>query len=131
MILLPRSVRVYVATQPVNLRRSFDGLSVEVREVLRHDPLSGHIFAFLNRRRNQVKLLCWTRGGFTIIHKRLERGTFSALRKVDAASTCVKLDVHELSMLLEGISLTTTAAGPRWEPARHMVQTAPIGVVSS
>jgi transposase len=68
VILLPRAVRVYVATQPVNLHRSFDGLSNEVRAVLKGDPLSGHVFVFLNRRKNQVKLLAWTRGGFTVIH---------------------------------------------------------------
>jgi transposase len=67
VILLPRAVRVYVATQPVNLRKSYDGLSNEVREVLAHDPLSGHLFVFLNRRKTQVKLLLWTRGGFTIV----------------------------------------------------------------
>ncbi len=49
MILVPRSVRVYFATQPTNLRRSFEGLSNEVREVLRHDPLGGHVFVFRTR----------------------------------------------------------------------------------
>ena len=76
MILLPRAVRVYFATGPASLRKSFEGLSNEVRAVLGRDPLSGHVFVFLNRRRTQVKLLLWTRGGFTIVHKRLERGTF-------------------------------------------------------
>lgn len=68
MIFLPRAVRVYVATYPVNLHRSFDGLTNEAREVLALDPLSGHVLIFLNRRKNQVKLLVWTRGGFTIVH---------------------------------------------------------------
>jgi transposase len=57
VILFPQAVRVYVATEPVNMRRSFDGLTAEVRSVLALDPLSGHVFAFINRRRNQVKLL--------------------------------------------------------------------------
>jgi transposase len=57
MIFLPRAVRVYFATAPVNLRKSFDGLSNEVRSVLAKDPLSGHVFVFLNKRRNQAKLL--------------------------------------------------------------------------
>ena len=68
MILLPRSVRIYVATAPVNLRKSFEGLSNEVRTVLAADPLSGHVYIFLNRTRTQVKLLMFTRGGFTIVH---------------------------------------------------------------
>ncbi len=76
MILLPRSVKIFVATAPANLHRSFEGLSNEVRCVLAADPLSGHVFLFLNRRRTQLKMLVWTRGGFLIVHKRLERGRF-------------------------------------------------------
>ncbi len=68
MILLPRSVRMYVSTAPANLRKSFEGLSNDVRGVLAADPVSGHVFIFLNRRRTQVKLLVFTRGGFTIVH---------------------------------------------------------------
>lgn len=120
MILLPRSVRVYVATQPVNLRLSFDRLCNEAREVLRKDPLSGHIMVFLNRRRNQVKLLVWTRGGFTIIHKRLERGTFASLRELGPDARCVELDVHELSMLLEGVAFSSTKFSERWDPPMHV-----------
>ncbi len=62
MILLPRSVKIFVATAPANLHRSFEGLSNEVRCVLAADPLSGHVFLFLNRRRTQLKMLVWTRG---------------------------------------------------------------------
>jgi transposase len=120
MILLPRAVRIYVATQPVNLRRSFDGLSNEVRAVLKRDPLSGHLFVFLNRRKNQVKLLLWTRGGFTIIHKRLERGTFAFGDQVGSEAQSVELDAHELGMLLEGIDLTRVRASRRWEPPAHV-----------
>ncbi len=68
MILLPGSVRVYVATAPANLRQSFEGLSNQVRSGLLLDPLCGHVFLFLNRRRTQVKMLMFTRGGFTIVH---------------------------------------------------------------
>jgi len=117
MILLSRAVRVYVATAPQNLRRSFDGLSNEVRSVLSRDPLSGHVFVFLNRRRNQVKLLWWTRGGFTIMHKRLEQGTFAFASQVSAEANCVEVDVHELSMLLEGIDMRGVRISRRWEPA--------------
>ena len=119
MIFLPRSVKVYVATQPVNLRKSFDGLSNEAREVLRKDPLSGHMLVFLNRRKNQVKLLMWTRGGYTVVHKRLERGTFASLRDVAPDARCVEIDVHELSMLLEGITFVRGRASKRWEPPMH------------
>ena len=119
MILLPRAVRVYVATEAVNLHRSFDGLSNEVRAVLGHDPLSGHVFVFLNRRKTQVKLLVWTRGGFTIIHKRLERGKFAFAQQVTSEAQSVEVDAHELSMLLEGIDVSRARVSSRWEPPLH------------
>ena len=119
MLLFPRTVRVYVATEPVNLRKSFDGLMNEVRSVLRRDPLSGHVFVFLNRRKNMVKLLLWTRGGFTIVQKRLERGTFTFPHRVTSTATSVELDVHELSMLLEGIDASHVRTSKRWEPPAH------------
>jgi transposase len=119
MLLLPRAVKVYVATKPVRLNRSFDGLSNVVREILGRDPLSGHVFVFINRRRTMVKLLVWTRGGFTIVHKRLEQGTFSQVFSDTETRTHVELDIHELSMLLEGIELTTARTSKRWEPTQH------------
>ena len=115
MILLSRAVRVYVAIEPVTMRRSFDGLSAEVRSVLALDPLSGHVFAFINKRRNQAKLLIWTRGGFTIVHKRLEVGTFTFGERLRSDAKSVELDVHELSMLLEGIDWRMPAR--TWQPA--------------
>jgi len=117
MLLIPRAVRVYVATYPVSLRKSFEGLSNEVRCVLARDPLCGHVFVFLNRRKTMVKLLVWTRGGFTIVHKRLERGTFSFSQRVTADARSVEVDVHELSMLLEGIDMSTARTSRRWDPA--------------
>jgi transposase len=116
VILVPRAVRVYFATQPANLRKSFDGLTNEIRWALGHDPLSGHVFVFLNRRRNQVKLIVWTRGGFTIVHKRLERGTFTFPSRVTPDASSVAIDVHELAMLLEGIDVSRAKQKPRWEP---------------
>jgi transposase len=119
VILVPRSVRVYFAIQPANLRRSFEGLSNEVREVLRHDPLAGHVFVFLNRRKTQVKLLVYTRGGFTIVHKKLERGTFTFPARVVENAMSIEIDVHELAMLLEGIDVRRARTSERWEPPMH------------
>jgi transposase len=119
VIVVPRAVRVYIATSPVSLRKSFEGLSNEVRAVLSRDPLSGHVFVFLNRRRNQVKLLVWTRGGYAIVHKRLERGKFIFASHVTSDATSIELDVHELSMLLEGIDVKRAKTSARWEPPKH------------
>jgi transposase len=116
VILLPRSVRIYVATESANLRKSFEGLSNEVRTVLEADPLSGHVFLFLNRRATQVKMLMWTRGGFTIVHKRLERGRFTFPKRVTADAVRVEIDAHELAMLLEGLEQGEERAARRWSP---------------
>jgi transposase len=117
MILLPHSVRIYVATEPVSLRKSFEGLSNEIRSVLAQDPLSGHLFLFLNKTRSQMKVLMWTRGGFTILHKRLERGRFTFPDRVAAGASSVEIDAHELSMLLEGLAVANTRSAARWSPA--------------
>jgi transposase len=116
MILLPRAIKIYISTQPTNLRKSFDGLSIQVRSALAHDPLSGHVFVFLNRRKTQVRLLWWTRGGFAILGKRLEAGTFSFPQQVTTQATCIELREHELSLLLEGIDVAHGTYSHRWEP---------------
>ena len=101
MILLPGAVRVYFATAPMNLRRSFDGLSNEVRAVLGRDPLNGHVFVFLNRRKTQVKLLLWTRGGFTIVHKRLEQGRFAFPQQVPIEWVAAQHRAHLVRQAVE------------------------------
>lgn len=116
MILLPRAVRIYVATERVNLRKSFEGLSNEVRSVLALDPLAGHLFLFLNRRGTQIKILVWTRGGFTIVHKRLERGMFTFPSHVGPGTRSAEIDVHELSALLEGLEVSVARSSHRWSP---------------
>ncbi len=114
MILLPSSVRVYVAVHPVNMHKSFEGLSNAVRSVIGQDPLSGHVFCFLNRRRTAVKLLVWTRGGFTIVYKKLERGRFTFVADVQAGATSVSIGADELALLLEGVDATGARRSPRW-----------------
>ena len=74
MIHLPASVRVYLATAPCDMRRSFDGLHALVSAVLRLDAFTGHLFVFANKRRDRVKILYWDRDGFALWAKRLEEG---------------------------------------------------------
>ena len=74
MIHLPASVRVYLATAPCDMRRSFDGLHALVSAVLRLDAFAGHLFVFANKRRDRVKILYWDRDGFALWAKRLEEG---------------------------------------------------------
>ena len=73
---LPAVVRVFLCTRPMDMRKGFDGLQGTVREFLEQDPLSSHLFLFLNRRRDRIKLLWWDRDGLVIWYKRLEAGTF-------------------------------------------------------
>ena len=66
MLTLPPSVRIYVAAQPVDIRKAMDGLSAAVRETLQQDPMSGHLFAFRNRRGDRMKILYWDRNGYCL-----------------------------------------------------------------
>jgi transposase len=103
MLRLPPSVRIFVCTQIADMRRGFDGLAAMVNDILRADPLSGHLFVFRNRRGDRLKILFWDRDGFVLYYKRLERGRFLFPR---GDATCVEMDATELMLLLEGIDLT-------------------------
>ena len=74
MLTLPASVRIDVAAEAVDLRRGFEGLAAATRSLIREDPLTGHLFVFLNRRQNRITLLVWDRTGYLLLYKRLERG---------------------------------------------------------
>ena len=102
MLSFPPAVRIWLAIEPVDLRRGFDGLAERVREHLRDDPLSGHVFVFRNRRCDRVKLLYWDEDGFVIVYKRLERGTFRFPTPA-GAQPAVTLRAAELAMLLDGV----------------------------
>jgi transposase len=112
--MLPPAVRVFVALQPADLRRAFDGLAALTREALHRDPFSGHLFVFWNRRRNRVKILFWDRSGYALWYKRLERGRFRFPVSEDVAS--VEMEASELMLLLEGIELRGARRRPRFAP---------------
>lgn len=85
-----------------DMRRSFDGLSGIIRgEMAGQDPLSGDAYIFVNRRRNQLKILVWETGGFLVYHKRLEQGTFEQLPQQGDAS----MRWDELVLMVEGVVL--------------------------
>ncbi len=116
MLTLPPSVKIYVAASPVDCRKSFNGLSSMVESTFRVDPLSGHLFVFLNRRGDQIRLLFFDRTGYCIVSKRLERGTFRLVRQAKDGSQHVEVDSGELSLMLEGIELDGAKRRPRWRP---------------
>ncbi len=76
MIGLPPSTRVFLCLPPTDMRKSFDGLAALAVDVVRQEPLSGHLFVFRNRREDRIKVLYWDRTGFCLFYKRLEQGTF-------------------------------------------------------
>ncbi len=119
MLALPAAVRIYVAAESVDLRRGFDGLAAAARSVMGADPLSGHIFVFLNRRRNRIKLLLWDRTGYLLVYKRLERGTFTLATQPRLGPRHVEIDAGELSLLLEGLDLRGARRGTRWYRSPH------------
>ena len=95
MLTLPSSVRIYVAAEPVDLRRGFDGLAAATRSLMGADPMNGHVFVFLNRRRNRIKLLVWDRTGYLLVYKRLERGTFQIPTEPEAGRRQAEWVEHE------------------------------------
>lgn len=103
MLTLPPTTRVWLAVEPCDMRRSFRGLSGLVR-LLQLDPLSGHMFCFVNPRRTLLKLLVYDRSGYLILYKRLSRGTFQ-LPCVEPGQTRIALDAATFAMMLEGIDL--------------------------
>jgi transposase len=114
VLTLPSSVRIYVAAEPVDLRRGFDGLASATRSLIGADPMSGHVFVFLNRRRNRVKLLVWDRTGYWQLYKRLERGTFEIPTEPVAGRRHVEVDAGDLGLMLEGVDLRGARRRKRW-----------------
>lgn len=105
MLTLGGSVRIFVCVQPTDMRRGFDRLAATAQEVTHHDPLSGYLFVFLNRRRNRVKILYWDKSGYCLWYKRLEAGQFH-LPAFSLEQESIELDIGPLTLMLEGIDLS-------------------------
>ena len=103
-MILGGGVKAYVCTEPVDMRKSIDGLSQLVEPLLAGDAFSGSVFVFMSRRREKVKLLWWDRHGFWLAYKRLERGRFPRPEQLVRRG----LSLAELTAFLEGIDLTRT-----------------------
>jgi transposase len=116
MLSLPASVRVYLSTQPADMRKSFDGLCVLVQQVFQRDPLDGHLFLFLNRRRDRLKILYWDRDGLALWYKRLEAGTFQWPASAGEAAS-LELDATQLALLLSGVDVRSAQRRKRYARA--------------
>lgn len=104
MIGSTRQVAVYAYTGPVDMRRSFDGLSAMVEQALGRDPLSGDLFLFVSRNRRRAKVLLWDGTGLCVYAKRLEAGRFSS-PWASAEAGALRMTMTELQLFLEGTEL--------------------------
>ena len=117
MLGLPPSVRIYFATGLVDMRNGIDGLRAVVEQVLMKSPDEGHLFVFVGKQRDKLKILFWDRNGYVVYFKRLERGRFQ-LPATDETRARVEMEPAQLAMLLDGIDLNATRLA-RWQPAGH------------
>jgi transposase len=114
MINLPHPVRVFLHMPPTDLRKGFDALAGLVTTAFAQDPTSGHLFLFLNRRRDRIKILYWDRGdGLAIWYKRLETGSFQ-LPAVARDAVAIEMTPTQLSLILSGIDLGSARQRKRY-----------------
>ena len=121
MIGLANGLRVFVCTEPADMRRSFDGLSGMAVNIIEQDPLTGHLFVFRNRNRDRLKILYWDRDGLAIWYKRLEKGTFQLptdLLDKKKRSPRAEISTEQLSLLLGGIDLRSVERRKRYRPPK-------------
>ena len=104
MFSLTSTFRYYLYSENTDMRKSFDGLCGIINGEIKLDPTCGFVFIFMNKRRNQVKLLHWEQGGFVLYYKRLEKGTFEK-PKLHMDNNESYIEWAQLVMLIEGVSI--------------------------
>ena len=109
-------MKLYLYLDPIDMRKSFNGLSIAARELVGADPLSGHLFIFLNRNRNLCKILWWSSGGFCLFCKRLSRGRFALPERPLLDPSHIQIDAAQLTVLLEGLDLSQGKNNSLWKP---------------
>lgn len=114
MLNLPSSVRIFVAREPTDMRKGFDGLAALVRRQ-GGDVFSGHLFAFISKRRDRIKILAWESDGLVLYYKRLEKSRFQ-LPRFEQDAQSVQLDSAQLAMLLDGIDISVVRRPAKWTP---------------
>ena len=118
MLNVSQSLKVFVCAKPTDMRKSFDGLMATAEQIMKQDPLSGHLFVFRNRNRDRLKILYWDRDGLAIWYKRLEKGTFQLptdLMWEDEKRTSAEITTEELTLLLGGVDLSSVKKRKRYE----------------
>ena len=113
MLSIPSNVCVFLCRTATDMRKGFDGLHTMVIQVFERDPLDGHLFLFVNRRRDRLKMLWWDRDGMALFYKRLEAGTYQLPVASDDAEG-VEIDATDLAILLNGIDLQSAKRRKRY-----------------
>jgi transposase len=117
MLSVSNHVRLFLARDPVDMRKSFHGLTALTESVLEQDPLSGHLFVFVNRRRDRIKLLYWGGTGFCIWYQQLESGTYQLPETATADERQgIEITASQLSLILDGIDLSSVRRRTRYQP---------------
>jgi transposase len=101
------NVPIYVALEPVDMRKSYDTLALAVTEQLGHDPQNGALYVFAGKSASRLKVLWFHKNGYCLLSKRLHRAVFRLPKGLDAAARTVEIDLLELGKILEGIGLST------------------------
>lgn len=104
-MLMPMGMKIFLAVEPVDLRASFYRLASYVRENHESDPQNGHLYVFLGKGRNLVKILFWDRSGYCVFAKRLEKGRFKLALDIPDGVAHHEVDLATLTLILEGIDL--------------------------
>ncbi len=115
MLSFTGALKVYLAVDPVDMRKSFNGLHAVVTEHLNGDPSRGALYVFTNKRKNRIKILFWDGTGLWVAAKRLEQGRFSWPKPSSRAQKQISLTPEALSMLTDGIDLKGATMRPWYE----------------
>ena len=120
MLSLPSSVKIFLSTEPTDMRKGCDTLMAIVQYKWHLDPFTGHLFVFISKKRNRAKVLFWDNGGFVLIYKRLEIGRFKKpVNRGDGLN--MGIDATELTMLLDGIDFSNVRRPMKWRPRKKVV----------
>ena len=114
MLSIPGSLKIYLATGPVDFRKSHDGLAAVVEQALKEDPLSGSLFVFTNKRADRVKLLYWDNDGYALFYKRLEVGVFRFPR-AEKETQKLSISAADFQMILSGVDLSSVKRLKRYQ----------------
>ena len=112
MLTLPESIRIYLRREKTDMRLGFNGLACLAQNTFGQNPTSGHLFVFVNEKRNRAKMLLWDRGGFWLLSRKLEQGTF--VLPALAANGSYAVDSVQWAAFLEGVAMDISQRKKRY-----------------